>query len=95
MLTLTLDADTVFSPDSVTGRVRAEDPDGIDSIWLTFEGETFAADGLLREVLDRAFVLAVDPGLSPGLRLAISLRGRDLAGYSHTIADTVRVVPGP
>ncbi|MGH7675339.1 MAG: hypothetical protein ACREMV_08715 [Gemmatimonadales bacterium] len=94
-LTLSIDADTTFSPDTITGRVRAEDPDGIDSIWLAFAGDTFPADGLLLPVLDRAFALQVAPGVGPGTPLAISLSGRDLRGFSATISDTVRVVPGP
>jgi len=95
VLTLALDSDTVFSPDTLTGRVRAEDPDGIDSVWLSFEGDTSAADGLLEPVLDRAFAVEVLGGRAPGDVLAISLRGRDLAGFSHTVSDSVRVVAGP
>lgn len=95
MLTLTLDRDTVFSPDTLTGRVRAEDPDGIDSVWLSFGGDTFAADGFLEPFLDRPFALDVAAGRGPGSQLPISLRGRDLAGFSHTVSDSVRVVAGP
>jgi hypothetical protein len=94
VLTLTLDRTTVASPGVVGGRVVAEDPDGIDSVWIVLDTDTAAADGLFRPVVDQRILLSVRPGHAVGSVLEVKTRGRDLDGFTTTLLDTVMVVAG-
>ncbi|MGH7699064.1 MAG: hypothetical protein ACREMJ_00870 [Gemmatimonadales bacterium] len=93
MLTLTLDATTVCSPDTLTGRARAQDPDGIDSVWVTLDGQEWRLDGRLERAFEHALTLPVPPGLAEGTAVAVALRARDLAGMSDTVQHDVVVIP--
>lgn len=91
MLVLTLDQDSVGSPDTLTGLIRAEDSDGVDSVWLTGDGTTLADDGLLETSYANRFRLPIQAGHLPGVALPIALRGRDVGGFTHQVRDTVWV----
>lgn len=92
-LELRPDRTTVHSPDQLGGTLRAADPDGIDSVWLTLDGREVGLDGLLRQVFETPFSMAVDPGHPAGAALVLRLRARDLAGFSDTVRTTVTVIP--
>jgi hypothetical protein len=92
-LELLPDRPTVRSPDELTGTIRVQDPDGIDSVWLTVDHDLTGLDGLFREVVETRFRRPISAGLPPGSRVELMLRARDLAGFSHTIWDTVTVTP--
>ncbi|HXF96742.1 MAG TPA: hypothetical protein VNI61_11645 [Gemmatimonadales bacterium] len=91
MLALTLDTALVCSPDTLTGVLRAEDPDGLDSLWLTVDENEVGVDGGLREVFESRFRMPIRAGLNPGATLEVVLRGRDLAGFSDTLRRSVGV----
>lgn len=93
VLTLTLDATSVCTPDTLTGRARAQDPDGIDSLWIAMGSQEWGMDGRLQRVFEQSISLAVPPGLEADTALAVALRARDLAGMSDTLRREVRVIP--
>lgn len=93
MLTLILDRATVRSPDTLTGDLRVEDSDGIDSVWLTVDASTLAQDASLDRVYSARFRMPIQAGHAPGTRLEVTLRARDLPGLSHAIGDNVTVIP--
>jgi hypothetical protein len=94
-LAITLDQDSVLSPDTLTGSVRADDPDGIDSIWLSVDSELpLGADGLLDPSFLATFRAGIRNGHVPGDRVVVQLSGRDLSGYLGVL-DTFVIVRGP
>lgn len=83
------------SPDTLTGSVRAADPDGIDSVWLSVDSAPpVGADGLLESTFLATFRAAVRNGHVLGDHVTVRLTGRDLAGYVGSL-DTFVVVKGP
>jgi hypothetical protein len=94
-LSITLDQDSVLSPDTLTGLVRADDPDGIDSIWLSVDSAPpLGADGLLDPTFLATFRAGIRNGHVLGDRVVVQLSGRDLGGY-FGVLDTFVVVRGP
>ena len=81
-LALSLNKTTVRSrsnpaPDTLVVNVRAEDEDGIDSVWVQLAQEApVGADGLLDPVLEGPFRIVVPAGC----RIAFTIRGKD---YEH------------
>lgn len=92
-LQLRLDRQTVRSPDELTGTIRVEDPDGVDSVWLIVDNALTGLDGSLKEVVETRFRRPISPGLPAGSSVELVLRARDLVGFSDTIWDTVTVTP--
>src|SRR5207245_1198146 len=72
-IALSLNKTTVKSrstpaPDTLVVNVRAEDEDGIDSVWVQLAQEPpVGADGLLDPVLEGPFRLTVPPGFGTGM----------------------------
>ena len=95
ILSLVLDDTATCSPDTATGAIRAEDPDGIDSLWLTVDQMEEGVDGLLERVFEAHFRLPVREGLAPGSVMQVVLRARDLAGFSDTLRRSVGVIACP
>jgi len=94
-LSITLDQDSVLSPDTLTGLVRADDPDGIDSIWLSVDSAPpLGADGALDPTFLATFRAGIRNGHVFGDRVVVQLSGRDLGGY-FGVLDTFVVVRGP
>jgi len=94
-LTLTIDQDSVRSPDTVTGSLRADDVDGIDSIWLSVDSAPpLGADGLLEPTFIATFRTGIRGGHVLGDRVSVHFTGRDLSGYVGEL-DTFVVVKGP
>ncbi len=92
---ITFDVDSVTSPDTLTGSVRADDPDGIDSLWLSVDSATpLGADGLLRPSFQAPFRAEVPAGHGLGSRIPVSLTARDISGYVGRL-DTFVPVKGP
>jgi hypothetical protein len=93
-LTIQLDKIRVRSPDTLTGTLRAEDPAGIDSVWLSLAGAPqFGADGLMHTVVTAPFRTFVASGQPAGARLMLTLTARDLDGFVGTRDTFVTVVP--
>jgi hypothetical protein len=94
-LAITLDQDSVLSPDTLTGSVRVDDPDGIDSIWLAVDSAPpLGADGLLDPTFLATFRAGIRNGHVLGDRVAVQLSGRDVSGY-RSVLDTFVVVRAP
>lgn len=94
-LAIFIDQDSVRSPDTLSGSLRADDPDGIDSVWLSVDSAPpLGADGLLEPTFLASFHAAVRNGHVLGDHIAIQLSARDLSGYVGGL-DTFVVVRGP
>jgi len=94
-LSMTINEDSVQSPDTVTGSVRADDTDGLDSIWLSVDSAPpLAADGLLEATFIATFRAGVRGGHVLGDRVSIRFTARDITGYVGGL-DTFVVVKGP
>lgn len=85
------DRDSVQSPDSVTGWVRAEDGDGIDSVWLTVDTSRSGEDGFFDVVFFSRFRSNIPPGLASGARVPVRLEARDIGGFTSALDTSVTV----
>lgn len=88
-----LDRTKLQSPDTLTGRVRAEDEDGLDSIWVTSSGDTLAQDGFFDLVFVSRFRFNVAAGLPPGTVVPVRLEARDVPGFTSAVDTFAVVVP--
>ena len=94
-LSITLDQDSVLSPHTLPGLVRADDPDGIDSIWLSVDSAPpLGADRALDPTFLATFRAGIRNGHVLGDRVVVQLSGRDLGGYLGVL-DTFVIVRGP
>ena len=98
-LALSLNKTTVKSrstpaPDTLVVTVRAEDDDGIDSVWVQLAQEPpVGADGLLDPVLEGPFQIVVPAGLGNGMVLPVSVQARDVVGFRSERDTSVTVGP--
>jgi hypothetical protein len=95
-LDFTLDAITVRSSppaDTVSGRVQVDDPDGVDSVWITVDDAIKGEDGGFEPAFSSRFVFIVAPGRMVGSSIPVTLRARDLAGFEVSRDTHVVVVP--
>jgi len=94
-LTITIDQDSVGSPDTLTGTVRVEDVDGIDSVWLAVDSAPpIGEDGLLEPTFFAPFKAGVRNGHVLGQRIDVRLSSRDISGFTGVL-DTSVAVRGP
>ena len=92
---ITLDQDSVDSPDTLTGTVRADDADGIDSLWISVDSATpLGADGRSSPRSRRRSGRTCPAGHVFGDRVPVSLKARDISGYVGGL-DTFVIVKGP
>ena len=89
---MTLDREEVESPDTLTGRLRAADADGIDSLWLVVDTTRVGIEGFLLEEIEGPFAVAIPAGRAAGGTIPLTLEARDLLGYVSTLDTFVRVV---
>jgi len=73
--------------------VRAEDTDGLDSVWVTVDSAVAGEDGGFNPVFSGTFRFLIGPGKSPNTVLQVEIRARDIAGFQVTRDTTVVVVP--
>jgi hypothetical protein len=82
------------APDTLVVHVRAEDQNGIDSVWVQLAQEPpIGADGLLDTVLEGPFRIIVPPGLGNGTVLPVKVRARDVVGFRSERDTSVTVGP--
>jgi hypothetical protein len=93
ILQIVLNQTQVTSPDTLTGTVRAEDRDGIDSVWVTVDDQRAGQDGFFETVVVAPFRFLIPPGLPQTTVLPVRLEARDIAGFSTTLDTIVVVVP--
>jgi hypothetical protein len=77
--------------DSVAGTVRAEDPDGLDSVWVSVDLVVAGADGRFERAFTAPYRFAIAAGKPATTRIPIQFRARDIAGFV-AIRDTFAVV---
>jgi hypothetical protein len=81
-------------PDTLVVNVRAEDSDGIDSVWVQLDSQPpIGADGMLDPVLEGAFGIIVPPGLALGTVLPVRVQARDVTGFRSERDTAVTVGP--
>jgi hypothetical protein len=78
----------------VEGVLRADDPDGIDSAWLSVDSVTAGVDGLFQTTVQAPFQFAVKPSHALGQHVPVVLSARDVTGFTSTL-DTFVVIKGP
>jgi hypothetical protein len=93
VLSVVLDQTHVTSPDTLTGTVRAEDRDGIDSVWVTLDTERAGEDGFFEPLVIASFRFQIPAGLPATTVLPVRLEARDIAGFRTVLDTIVTVVP--
>lgn len=73
--------------------MRAEDADGIDSVWVTVNSVVKGDDGGFDQVFSSNYRFVVAAGLNPGDNLPVSFRARDIGGFEVQRDTYVVVVP--
>jgi hypothetical protein len=79
--------------DTVAGTVRAQDADGIDSLWVTAASQAWGDDGGFSQVISTRYRLIIPSGTAPGTQIPMSLRARDAAGFEVQRDTYVVAVP--
>jgi len=77
--------------DSVSGTVSAEDPDGLDSVWVSVDLVVAGEDGRVERTFSAPYRFAIAAGKPATTRIPIQFRARDIAGFV-AIRDTFVVV---
>jgi hypothetical protein len=77
----------------VAGTVHVEDPDGVDSVWVTLETVQIGFDGGFNRVFDSRYRFVVGRGFNPGEQIPLRFRARDIAGFAVQRDTYVVVVP--
>lgn len=92
VLSIHFHRDSVNTPDTLSGTIKAVDNEGIDSLWMQVGTQPeVGVNGGLQFTFEAPFLFLIDSGLSPGARIAVQVRGRDIAGYADVL-DTFVVI---
>jgi hypothetical protein len=86
---------TVYSPDTLPFTVVASDPDGIDSIAVTFLDSTTSIAIDFRSEVSQSFRWPIPARLQAGRPLTISARATDLKGLEGSRTADVTVISRP
>lgn len=73
--------------------MRAQDADGIDSLWITAGSQRWTADGGFSRVISTRYRLIIPSGTQPGTQIPMSFRARDAAGLEVQRDTYVVTVP--
>jgi hypothetical protein len=93
-LHIVITRDTIVTTDSVEGALRADDPDGIDSVWMAVDSVPAGIDGFFQTTVQLPFQFAVKPSHGLGEHVPVVLTARDVTGFTSTL-DTFVVIKGP
>jgi len=96
--TVTIDppvGSTIYSPDTLDFTVRAQDPDGLDSVLVTIFDTTKAYNADFNTEATIQVSVLVPAGLAPGNIIKIFARARDLVGEITLDTATVTVIKRP
>ena len=91
---LTIDQDSVRSPDTVTGTITVRDQDGIDSVWLSVDTVRRGEDGFFQTTYVRTYRFPVPAGRVFGDTIRLQGEARDIVGFLG-VRDTFVRVRGP
>lgn len=91
---------TVFSPDILPIRIVATDPNGLETLIVSFTGDDTLGPAQDIDTEDNVEVIAllswpIPTGLVPGQLLTIVARATDLTGQATTTEATVTVIERP
>jgi len=98
-LTFTLDQTTVQSnnpptpPDTLSGQVRADDADGLDSVWVSVDSVEAGEDAGFHRTYITTFRFLIGAGKSAASEIPVRIRARDIAGFEAARDTYVVVVP--
>jgi hypothetical protein len=73
--------------------VRAQDADGIDSLWITAGSLKWVDDGAFNQVISARYRLIIPSGTQPSTHIPMSVRARDAAGFEAQRDTYVVAVP--
>lgn len=73
--------------------VRAQDGDGIDSLWITAGALQWADDGGFNQVISTRYRVIIASGTQPGSQIPMSFRARDASGFEAQRDTYVVAVP--
>jgi hypothetical protein len=73
--------------------VRAQDADGIDSVWATAGSQKWADDGGFNQVISTRYRLIIPSGTQASTQIPMTLRARDAAGFEAQRDTYVVAVP--
>jgi hypothetical protein len=99
VLSFTLDQTTVQSnnpptpPDTLSGRVRADDADGLDSVWVSVDSVEAGEDAGFDRSISFTFRFLIGSGKTAATQVPIRIRARDIAGFEVARDTYVVVVP--
>lgn len=80
--------------DTLSGIVWAQDPDGIDSLWLSLDAARVAKDGYFKSTFSSRFTYDVPRPLGGGATtVQVRLSARDALGFASFLDTTARVSP--
>ena len=79
--------------DTIAGTVRAQDSDGIDSVWITAGSQQWSDDGGFNQVITTGYRLIIPSGTQAGTQIPMSFRARDAAGFEAQRDTYVVAVP--
>jgi hypothetical protein len=92
VLSIHFQHDTVNTPDTLRGTIKAVDNEGIDSLWMQVGVQPqVGVNGGFQFTFEAPFLFFIDSGLSPGVKISVEVRGRDIAGYMDVL-DTFVVI---
>lgn len=86
---------TVFSPDTLSLRVIAQDPNGLDSLNVSLLDSIVEVNTQFRPEADEFLDFPIPAGLDEGTVLTVTARATDLTGSGTTERATVTVVARP
>lgn len=75
----------------MTGIVSTEDPDGIDSVWVTLDSVELGESGGFDQFFSHRYRFFVAPGRTLGEQVPLRFRSRDISGF-EVQRDTYVVV---
>lgn len=73
--------------------MRAQDGDGIDSIWVTAGTQEWTDDGGFTQAISTRYRLIIPSGTPAGTQIPMSFRARDAAGFAAQKDTYVVAVP--
>jgi hypothetical protein len=93
-LEITLSKDTVRSPDTLIVTVRVDDPDGIDSVWVSVDSVLRGDDAFFERTYQSAIRFTIRNGHVLGDQIPVRLQARDVVGFTGVLEKVV-IVRGP
>jgi hypothetical protein len=77
----------------VSGVVRASDTEGLDSVWVSVDSIVKGDDGGLQRTFSSRYRFIVPAGRTPGSKIPLAFRARDISGFETVRDSYVVVVP--